>query len=405
LTAARSVWSGGRRIAYPRDPTLAGLGNLFDTEWVWEAYCQRFGGRRSDPRRLAVRLVNHSPGRRILVSYRIDWQRGDYLPSEYFTVLLERGDPVEMFRYPADPYLPGLAQAADPGAAHRLIGRHVLVFPGRRVRVELVRYRPRSRAVLRHRLGKVKLYVRVMRPAGMPSLLEAAQLVARSGFAAPRVAGRWDDGGVVWLSEIPGINVRQSLRQGNPPTPDMLLDGLESLWSLPRHTTSARPFGLRGRYYYARRVIRHALENHRATSALRDTTRVLDRFVDGWAPSGIAHNDFYDDQMIVLPDGRPALVDFEEAGPGDPMLDIGNFLAHLRWNSTFNKNPDGDPNGVYYDLFRSAALERYRWNEADLNLREAVCLFRIATNPIRRPRPGWRNKVETGLHLVNNTLN
>ncbi len=383
---------------------MGGLGDLFDPEWVWEAYCQRFGRRGPGPRRIVLRLVNHSPGKRILVSYRVKWQRDDYLPSEYFTLSVERGASVEVFRYPHDPYLPGLAEAADPEAAHRLIGRYVLVFPGRRVRVELVRYRPRSRAVLRHRAGKVRLYVRVMRPVGMSPLLEAAQLVARSGFAAPRVAGRWDDGGVVWLSEIPGINVRRSLRRGDPPTPGMVLDGLESLWRLPPHTTRACPFGLRGRYYYANRILHHALENYPTVSLLRDATRALDPFVEGWRPSGIAHNDFYDDQMIVLPDERLALVDFEEAGPGDPMLDIGNFLAHLKWNSTFNKNINGDPNGAYYDRFRSAALERYPWNEADLNLREAVCLFRISTNPIRRPRSGWRDKVETGLQLVNDIL-
>ena len=60
-------------------------------------------------------------------------------------------------------------------------------------------------------------------------------------------------------------------------------------------------------------------------------TRSLDSFVESWRPSRIAHNDFYDDQMLVLPDGGIAMVDFEETGPGDPMLDVGNFLAHLRW--------------------------------------------------------------------------
>ena len=32
-----------------------------------------------------------------------------------------------------------------------------------------------------------------------------------------------------------------------------------------------------------------------------------------------------------------ALVDFEEAGPGDPMLDVGNFIAHLCWRSRFGR--------------------------------------------------------------------
>ena len=61
----------------------------------------------------------------------------------------------------------------------------------------------------------------------------------------------------------------------------------------------------------------------------------VDPFVASREPSGTVHNYFYDDQMhcyddqmLMLPDGRVALVDFEEAGPGDSMLDVGNFLAH-----------------------------------------------------------------------------
>ena len=51
-----------------------------------------------------------------------------------------------------------------------------------------------------------------------------------------------------------------------------------------------------------------------------------------------------------------------------------------------------------------AALERFRWSERELALREAACLFRICTYVIRHPQPDWRGKLETGLSLVNETL-
>ena len=305
-----------------------------------------------------------------------------------------------MFRYPQDPYLPGLAGVADPVSAHRLVGRHVLAFPARRLRVELVRYRPASRAVLRHRVGRARFYVRAIRPRDLEPLLAAATLIQGSGFAAPRVAGVWEKGAAVWLAEIPGTNLRRVLRDGNPPSPDMLLAGLETIWGLPQPTGGAGPFNLGGRYRYAKRLIGHALRHGGGNWDLMETTtRMLDPFVDGWQPSTAAHNDFYDDQMIILPDGRVSLVDFEEAGPGDPMVDVGNFLAHLRWNSTFRPKA-GDHTGAYHHRFRQAALDRFGWNPTELNLREAVCLFRICTNPIRRPRPGWYRKLEAGLHLV-----
>ena len=58
-----------------------------------------------------------------------------------------------------------------------------------RVRVDVVRYRPSGHAVLRHRLGRVRFYVRVMRPERVSRLMAAAELVAQSGFALPRLAG------------------------------------------------------------------------------------------------------------------------------------------------------------------------------------------------------------------------
>ena len=51
-----------------------------------------------------------------------------------------------------------------------------------------------------------------------------------------------------------------------------------------------------------------------------------------------------------------------------------------------------------------AALERLGWDERDLALREAVCLFRICTNTIRRPQGDWHSRLEAGLALVNETL-
>ena len=41
------------------------------------------------------------------------------------------------------------------------------------------------------------------------------------------------------------------------------------------------------------------------------------------------HRDFYPDQMLVGPDGRLYLLDFDLYAQGDPALDAGNFIGHL----------------------------------------------------------------------------
>ena len=335
----------------------------------------------------------------------MEWRDDEYIPSQHLAIRVERGKPVELFRYPEDSRLPGLGQASHPETALKLLNRHVLAVRARRAGVELIRYRPASRAVLRHSVGRVRFYARVMRPDAVTPLLTAQELIGRSGFVLPRLAGYWAEGGVVWLSEIPGRNLRRGIQAGKLPNPSVLLDGLQGLWSAPHVPDGARPFNLSGAYRRARRSFAHNVRDRdSAQRSLNDSTRALDPFVRSWRPSGIAHNDFYDDQMLVLRDGRIALVDFEEAGPGDPMLDVGNFLAHLRWASCFGRKRRRDGSGALYRVFRQAALERFRWTERQLVFREAVCLFRICTNTIRHPQGDWRSRLEAGLSLVNETL-
>ena len=392
-------------VAFPDDPGLEDLPKLFDSEWIWRAYRCQFGVPEADPCRIRVRQFAHSLGRVALVSYELEWRADEYIPSQHLAVRVERDKPVEMFRYPDDHRLPGLSRAAHPETALELLNKHVLAMGARRAGVELIRYRPASRAVLRHRVGRVRFYARVMRPDAVTPLIAAQELIGQSGFVLPRLAGYWEEGGVVWFSEIPGKNLRQRIQAGKLPDPALLLAGLQSLWAAPQLPAGARPFDLSRAYRRAKRSFTHNVrEGGPALRSLKDATRSLDSFVQSWRPTGIAHNDFYDDQMLILRDGRIALVDFEEAGPGDPMLDVGNFLAHLKWASCFGRNRTGDGSGAYYRQFRSAALERLHWNEQDLAFREAVCLFRICTNTIRRPQGDWHDRLEAGLSLVNETL-
>ena len=383
------------------DSALKGLPRLFDGDWVWQEYCAKFG-ERSAPDHIRVRQLSHDPGRRAVVSYVAEWHPDEFIPPEQFAFELRRDRDADLYRYPEDPHLPGLSEAASVESALRLLNRHVLAVPARRVRVDMVRYRPGNRAVLRHRLGRFGFYVRVIRPSAVEPLLKAAMLVQRSGFVVPRLAGYWQDGGVLWLSQIPGRNMRRYIRRGHRPPPESLLDGLENLWGVPMESKDSRPFNLSGAYRRARRSFVKVLESDQdAQLPLKEAVRLLDPFVKSWRPTHNAHNDFYDDQMLVLTDGRIALVDLEEAGPGDPMLDVGNFLAHLRWGAHFGREKEASAKDEYRELFQSSALERLGWNPHDLAMREAVCLFRICTNAIRHPHPDWRRRLNEGLTLVN----
>lgn len=392
-------------VTFPSDPGLAEVPALLEMDWVWQAYCREFGTPVLQPARIRVHQFVHSLGRAAIGSYEIEWPEDQSEPSILFGIVVQEEGPLAIFRYPDDRRLPGLSAAAHPDSALRLLNDRVLAVRERRSRVELIRYRPASRAVLRHKAGRTRFYARVMRPENVAPLLAAHEMIAKSSFVSPRLAGHWVDGGVVWLSEIPGKNLREQIRRGHGPDPMTLLDGLKSIWRIPQETRGASQFNLPGAYARARQSLKHYTRDHDvARRYLADAAKTLDPFVRSWTPTTLAHNDFYDDQMLQLEDGRVALVDFEEAGPGDPMLDVGNFLAHLKWAQNFGRAGIKSGNGEYYTQFRATSIDVMGWNPGELALREAACLFRICTNTIRRPRADWPVRLEAGLALVNETL-
>ena len=394
------------QIEFPEDPGLPDLPRLFDADRLWRILLDRSDTTARIPRRVRLKHFIHSIGRSALVCYEVDWQKDAYLPADQFVFKVERRGSVEHFRYPQDACLPGLAEAAGAETTLQLVNRHVLNFPARQARVELVRYRPGYRAVLRHKVGKVRLYARVMRPDAISSFLAAQTILGQTRFSLPRLVGHWPKGGVIWLTEISGINLRRYIRRGKMLDPEWLLAGLASLWKASNGGNTQKPFDLARAYRRAKRSFWQKVRDHSAAQRnLVQATQVLDDFVASWQPVvGLAHNDFYDDQLLLMRDGRIALVDYEEIGPGDPLLDVGNFLAHLRWSTCFGNQKEAKASRAYYDWFQGAALERFRWSARELALREAVCLFRVCTNAIRHPKQGWHDMLERGLSLVVETL-
>ena len=393
------------RVEFPDDPALPQLPSLFDPEWVWPQIQPLAAGQLHRPGRVRIHHFMHSIGSSATVSYELEWPEDAYLPSEYFVATTRRNGSVQIQRYPEDRRLPGLVDAARPESAIRLANTHVLTMPARRARVQLIRYRPAYRAVLRHSFGRAKLYARVVRPAEFGQFLAAYRISTQSGFAVPGLAGYWADGGVLWFTAVLGRNVRARIRKGKAPDPQRLLNGLDLLWRAPPNDGDVQPFDLQRAYRRALRSFRHNLrDHHQFAHDVEAIDSTLDPFVRSWRPVCMAHNDFYDDQMLTMKGGTIALVDFEEIAPGDPMIDVGNFLAHLRWSSRFARERHASRCLDYYHALRPDALSRFAWTERDLALREAVCLFRICTNAIRHPKADWKDKLGAGLELVQSAL-
>jgi hypothetical protein len=359
-----------------------------DPDWAWQAYLERYGAPLDEPDRVKLDYFQYRPGARAVIGYVSERRWDDWLVEDHFAFELLAGQEVRLFRYPEDPYLPGLELMASPLSAQEIVPKYVPLHP-QRLAIEAVRYRPTARALIRQQarfrrrtMGSVVLYARILPPRRIATLITAGELVVHSGFAIPRLAGYYEDAGVVWLSNVPGKTVRQLIRGGKAPEPEQLLDGLAPLWSASVPDGMGQPLDVLSGFGHTKRVLSRVLPDGDQHELLGRLLRVLEPFAESWRPSAPAHNDFYDDQMIVTPENRIALVDFEEAGPGDPLIDVGNMLAHLGWMGRFSSK--GQRFDAYGEALRAAALERFGWERRELALRESYSLFRLASNPVRR---------------------
>ena len=395
-------------VQLPADQGLPGLLHLFDSHWVWETFCEHFGRPDEIPQRIRASQLRYQPGMRALVSYAVEWEIGCWSVDDQFAIELVAERPDKVFRYPDDPYLPGLRLAGEATSAHDLLVKHIGIFP-RRVRVEPVRYRPSTRAVLRHvanlrpaRLGSLTLFARVMPPRRVNRLLEAAELAENSGFRVPPLLGVWPEGGTVWMTAVPGETMRNMIRKGEAPGPREILDALAGLWNLKKESGKGHPLDLLGGFEMTQRLLAHLVEDEVTKCVLERITDVLGQFAQAWQPSAVAHNDFYDDQVLVTPEGKLALVDFEEIGPGDPLLDIANMLAHLRWMARFGNAPEECT--TYRRNLRAEALAHFSCDGQTLDLREAYSIFRLSAGPVRQLRRNWAKRIKMGLTLASEVL-
>ena len=358
---------------------------LLGPDAAWEAYCDSYGRPEEEPTSIRLRQLTPAGSQGRLISYKAEWRDRLELPDQEFTLEIRGEETPRVFRYPEDPYLPSLETIATPARAHSPMARYVRVRP-HTLAVEAVRYRPTRRAVLRYALSwrrgqtqSLTMFVRVMRPDGLPTFLATRDRAAASEFAVPAVLGHWDEGGTAWLEEVQGKTLRESIFAGDAPEPAHLLDSLASLWAGPRAEDRAAldlPVLLR----WTHEQMDASLDEDGRKKLSTACERLLD-FAAAWRPAGPTHNDFHDDQVIVTPAGRLALVDFEEVGPGEPQLDVGNLLAHLRWLAHFTTNP---AYAAYHDQTRALALWRFGWDAAEAGAAPGVLPLPARSEPAAR---------------------
>lgn len=149
------------------------------------------------------------------------------------------------------------------------------------------------------------------------------------------------------------------------------------------------------------RVLSELRPEH-ATSIERLRARLRHELADRMRVTGTVHADFHLANMLASEHGV-ALIDWDQAAHGDPMVDVGRVLASLRVSSLrVNGTVDGlDPAG---EAFLETYLRCSGGDERRARLFESASLLIAAAGPFRLQREGWERSAELMLDEVERTL-
>lgn len=236
------------------------------------------------------------------------------------------------------PLTPGLAEASDPS----VMAPKLAAAMGAEVRtpiIRLLRHKPGRRALLRYdlpgqppMLGKLRAKGADRRTLALHRKLRATGLdgAAPHGMGVPEVLGEIDTP-ALWLQRlVPGEVLTTLLRAGASTAPARRAG--RALAALHNADVDAgRCWSLENEMAVLDRALTAAAE---AEPPLAPDIAAIQAGAAGQmaalqaAPGTGIHRDFYPDQVLI--DGeRTWLLDLDLYTQGDPMIDVGNFLAHL----------------------------------------------------------------------------
>ncbi|WP_188897259.1 phosphotransferase [Microlunatus endophyticus] len=300
---------------------------------------------------------------------------------------------VAVWLYPDDPDLPGLHRAAFPERFAALftelgiVGRPVRTD---QVRLELIGYRPRRRAVIKavveSQYGPEVFFVKALREQSFASILGRHRLLLDAGLPAPLIAAATPDFLLV-LRELPGRPLALALFDDVPPT--RAEDLIAVLDAMPPQVA-----GLDRHRPWTDAVDQYATM---VSTALPEAEPMLTAMVNH-IRSGLAgiplgneptHGDFYEAQVFVSSGRVSGILDIDTIGPGRRADDLACLVAHL---ATVQRMNAAQAARVQRLLTEWLPVFDSRVDPVELRLRAAAVAISLATGPYRGQEPDWQGE-------------
>lgn len=298
---------------------------------------------------------------------------------------------VAVWLYPKDPDLPGLVRAAYADDMAAILNEHE-VFPHKvrpdDVRLDMIGYRPRRRAVLKVTLPRHRavLYTKVLRAKPFPEVRLRHELLLTAGVPAPQIAAATHDYLLV-LRRLRGAPLAKAIF--DPQDPCTAEDLIAVLDTMPAEIAQLerRPPWSDAVTHYAHMVIKGmpSLERRLVWMATR-----IDDGLKGIPPgTEPTHGDFHEGQLHVAGGRVCGILDVDTAGPGSRADDLACLIAHL---STVQRMNHQQASRVHGLIKKWVPVFDTRVDPTELRLRAAAVIISLATGPFRGQEPNWQRE-------------
>lgn len=304
-------------------------------------------------------------------------------------VFTEGGLELVAWRYPDDPQLPGLRTATFPSAVASLLNERRLVpreVHADDLRLSMVTYRPRRRAVVRAELPQAGLtfFLKAMRPDSMAQVISRHRMLRDHGLPVAEIIAV-DPDALMVMPGLTGTPLSAAIFEPQPPVSGHqlieLLDAMPaSVAQLPRRKPWAEHLP-----HFAD-LVGTALPSE--APRLDWMRRIITPGLAQLPPGDEAtHGDFHEAQVFVAGGRVTGLLDVDGIGPGRRADDLACLLAHL---STV-QGMDATQSAQLQTSMRSwlEAFDR-RVDPTELRLRTAAVVVSLASGPFRAQDPDWQ---------------
>ena len=348
-----------------------------------------------------VTQVRYVPNRLSVVQYKVavDWggansaetfvaSSGLDVPGDVPQVEVD-GSLISVWRYPRDPFLPGLASATDPGRVARLL--EDLGSPQPRTSLRRRSYRPGRRAVIEAVSPSARLFIKVVRPS-IVGEIQKKHIRLAGRLPVPNSHGWSGDLGLIVLEAMVGKTLRKVLEIGSRRLPSPQ-DVINLLNRFPVDSEVAAMVG--GPVSAARSHAKLLSILAPGMSAEIGSALNAIESAEDVEPVGV-HGDFHSSQILVKGDQIVGLVDVDTAGRGQAADDYAGLLGQL---STLALTSSRRKTITSYSESLLNAFDQVT-NPRDLRLRTAAVILGLATGPFRVQRTTWPAETQRRIKLT-----